>query len=100
MNERFEELKSLIPYVEKYMELSRYLWKDQGNHLLSIPAAASLLGVSRETIDLWLLDPELPRVFVGTSKQVRLQQSDLLNYLNDKAKHWYTEAPRDEWGDY
>lgn len=96
------ELEKLQPYVDRYLSLCRTLNMDttKQNKLISIPAAAKLLGVARETVDLWLLDPSLPRILIGSSKQVRLRQCDLFGYLDDKAKHWYTDAPNDEWGDY
>ncbi|CAM3118541.1 Helix-turn-helix domain-containing protein [Lactiplantibacillus plajomi] len=95
------ELNELRPYVDRYLSLCRTLNMDstKQNKLMSIPGAAKLLGVARETVDLWLLDPGLPRVLVGRSSQVRLRQCDLFRYLDDKAKFWYKEAPSEGWSD-
>ncbi|WP_057875302.1 excisionase family DNA-binding protein [Liquorilactobacillus aquaticus] len=56
--------------------------------LLSIPQTARLLNVKRETIEMWLQDPEVPRLFVGRSKQVRLPQKQFFEYLDSRAKDW------------
>lgn len=95
------ELSQLQPYIDRYLELCRVLGMDSANYnrLMSIPATAKLLGVARETIDLWLLDPGFPRILVGNSHQVRLRQGDVFAYLKDKATHWYEEIPGNDWGD-
>lgn len=95
------ELDELRPYIDRYLELCRVVGIDSGksNRLMSIPTTAKLLGVARETIELWLLDPGFPRILVGNSHQVRLRQSDVFAYLKDKAVHWYKEIPSDEWSD-
>ncbi|MFT8393767.1 MAG: excisionase family DNA-binding protein [Liquorilactobacillus ghanensis] len=56
--------------------------------LLSIPQVAKLLNVKRETIEIWLQDPGVPRLFVGRSKQVRLPKKQFLDYLANRAKDW------------
>jgi excisionase family DNA binding protein len=56
--------------------------------LLSIPQVAKLLNVKRETIEIWLQDPAVPRLFVGRSKQVRLPKKQFLDYLTNRAMDW------------
>lgn len=63
-------------------------FKNDGMELISIPKAAKMLSVKRETVEIWLQDPEVPRLFVGRSKQVRLPQKQFFEYLDSRAKGW------------
>ncbi|WP_010688261.1 hypothetical protein [Ligilactobacillus animalis] len=57
--------------------------------ILTINGAAKLLGVRRSVIEELLEDPKLPRLFVGTSQQVRLVQSQLITYIRERGINWY-----------
>jgi len=68
------------------------------NELLSIPSAARQIHVSREIIDEWLQDPNLKRITIGKSAQIRIRRQDLFDYLHYRADHWmdYQSQP-DDW---
>lgn len=57
--------------------------------LLSIPKAASLLGVDRSTVEDMLNDPQLGRILIGKSRQVRILRPDLMNYINHLSQDWF-----------
>lgn len=57
--------------------------------LLSIPKAASLLGVDRSTVEDMLNDPRLGRVLIGRSRQVRILRTDLIDYINNLSQDWF-----------
>ena len=59
------------------------------DNILTINGAAKLLGVRRSVIEELLEDPKLPRLFVGTSQQVRLVQSQLITYIRERGINWY-----------
>lgn len=56
--------------------------------ILTINEASKLLGVRRSIVEELLNDPQLPRLFVGESQQVRLLQSQLLEYVKKRAENW------------
>ena len=57
--------------------------------LLSIPKAATLLGVDRKTVLMMLNDPALPRLTVGRSEQIRIPRDMLLAYLRHTSTNWF-----------
>ena len=57
--------------------------------ILTINEASKLLGVRRSIVEELLNDPQLPRLFVGESQQVRLLQRQLLEYVKKRAENWF-----------
>ena len=57
--------------------------------ILTINEASKLLGVRRSIVEELLNDPQLPRLFVGESQQVRLLPSQLLEYVKKRAENWF-----------
>ncbi len=47
-----------------------------------------MFGVNRKVIEQWLLDPSCPRLYVGSSKQVRFIRSQLMEYLESRSREW------------
>lgn len=56
--------------------------------LLTVPGVMRLLKVNRNTVQEWLLDPALPRLYVGKSQQPRILNSDLQQYLRNRSRNW------------
>lgn len=56
--------------------------------LLTVPDVMRLLKVNRRTVQEWLLDPSLPRLYVGKSQQPRILHSDLQQYLRNRSRNW------------
>lgn len=56
--------------------------------LLTIPKAAELLGVSRNSIEDMLKDPDFPRIFIGVSNQTRIPAKAMIDYVNKRALNW------------
>lgn len=56
--------------------------------LLTIRGATNMFGVNRKVIEQWLLDPSCPRLYVGSSKQVRFIRSQLMEYLESRSREW------------
>jgi len=88
------ELNRLQPSVDLYNELVGEQIRKNKCQLLTIAGASRELGVSRETVEEMLMDPALPRIFVGKSQQVRLQFSELIKYISNRAANWYRYSTR------
>ncbi|MFT9412282.1 hypothetical protein [Liquorilactobacillus hordei] len=64
-------------------------FKNSEMELISIPQATRIIGGKRETIEEWLKDPELGRIYVGSSCQVRFIRYEFVKYVKNRAKNWY-----------
>lgn len=64
-------------------------FKNSEMELISIPQAARIIGGKRETIEQWLKDPELGRIYVGSSCQVRFIRYEFVEYVKNRAKNWH-----------
>ncbi|MCW0154062.1 helix-turn-helix domain-containing protein [Lactiplantibacillus plantarum] len=86
--QQLQRLKNLAPLVQEYIVLLQLGISDKGL-LLSIPEAARILGTDRSTVELLLNNPDLPRMVVGRSKQVRIPVNGLLAFVNKTSKAWF-----------
>lgn len=64
-------------------------FKNSEMELISIPQAARIIGGKRETIEQWLEDPDLGRIYVGSSCQVRFIRYEFVEYVKNRAKNWH-----------
>ncbi|HAT55897.1 MAG TPA: hypothetical protein DCW31_11800 [Lactobacillus sp.] len=89
------KLDILMPNVEK-VELA--LGMQAGvlrGRVLTISQAAKVLGLSTDTLQDWLSDPDLPRLYVGRTNQPRLMVDSLLRYAQVRAANWYRYLSKD-----